>query len=83
MSEIYSFLGVCFLWGIKIYLGLAGLRSLELYGAGWTLKEIYNRFDNRLLFTNLTKEQYNEAFAVQEIKRDPVSKQRRDHYLWK
>jgi len=56
------------IWFIKIYIGLSILRGFELYGAGWTFREIYNRFDNHLLFTNMTKEKYNETFTIQKTK---------------
>lgn len=67
MQDIFHTIGVCFLWSFKIYLGLAVLRAFELYGSGWEWKQIFIRFDNRVLFTDLTKEQYNEAFTIQEV----------------
>lgn len=66
MAEILITLMILF---IKVYLFFSVLRGFELYGSGWTWKEILMRFDNHLLFTNMTKEKYNETFTIQETKR--------------
>lgn len=66
MSSILLDVIVIFL---KVFLFFSVLRAFELYGSGWTWKEIFNRFDNHLLFTNMTKEKYNETFTIQKIKR--------------